>query len=115
MVEDADRPIAVSPRQPAQLRAAAGNAPRRVVAIGDVHADLDAFQTALQLAGVVDVDMQWVGGNAVVVQVGDQLDRGTDEAAVLNLTHSLQAQARRAGGAPQRMHALMPHSRDWYR
>ena len=72
--------------------------PRRVVAIGDVHADLQAFVAALQVAGLVDAALDWAGGNAVAVQLGDQLDRGTDEAAVLNLTARLKRQAHLAGG-----------------
>ena len=71
----------------------------RVVAIGDVHGDLDATRRALRLAGAIDADDRWIGGSLVVVQTGDQLDRGDDEQAILDLLDALVAQARAAGGA----------------
>jgi hypothetical protein len=70
-----------------------------VVAIGDVHGDLDAALAALRLAGVVDAAGRWSGGDAVVVQVGDQLDRGDQEEALLERFEALQAEAKAAGGA----------------
>ena len=36
---------------------------RRIVAMGDVHGDLRATLRALQLAGVVGEQGEWVGGN----------------------------------------------------
>ena len=78
--------------------------PERLVAIGDIHGDLQALRGALRLAGVLHArDDRWVGGRTVVVQVGDLLDRGDDELAILALVRKLQVQARRAGGA---MHVL---------
>ena len=38
-------------------------------AIGDVHGDLQAFKTALVLAGAVDSAGTWIGGDTIVVQV----------------------------------------------
>lgn len=73
--------------------------PLRVVAFGDVHGDAEAARRALQLAGVLDKSDQWVGGETVVVQVGDQLDRGDDEREILDLFEALRAQAEAAGGA----------------
>jgi hypothetical protein len=78
-------------------------APERIVAIGDVHGDLDATRRALRLAGAIDEQDRWVGGRLVVVQTGDQLDRGDDERAILRLFDRLAREARRAGGA---FHAL---------
>lgn len=77
----------------------APDGPRRVVAFGDVHGDYDAARKALQLAGVMDGDNQWVGGTDVVVQVGDQLDRGDGEREILDLFEHLRAGAEAAGGA----------------
>ncbi|BBN17328.1 hypothetical protein MPTK1_7g13670 [Marchantia polymorpha subsp. ruderalis] len=74
---------------------------RRIVAIGDVHGDLERTEAALRLAGVLSSDGQgrWVGGSSVLVQVGDILDRGEDELAILSLLHNLGQQALLKGGA----------------
>ncbi|XP_042002338.1 shewanella-like protein phosphatase 1 isoform X1 [Salvia splendens] len=74
---------------------------RRIVAVGDLHGDLDKAKHALQMAGVLSSDGQnlWVGGQTVLVQVGDILDRGEDEIAILSLLKSLDIQAKANGGA----------------
>ncbi len=74
-------------------------APPRLVAIGDVHGDLAATEAALRLAGAIDQDARWIGGDLVVVQTGDQLDRGDDEQAILELLERLEGEAKAAGGA----------------
>jgi len=74
-------------------------APERLVAIGDVHGDLSATRAALRLAGAIDAEDRWVGGSLVVVQTGDQLDRGDDEQAILDLFERLRGEAEAAGGA----------------
>jgi hypothetical protein len=71
----------------------------RIVAIGDLHGDLAATRAAFRLAGVTDDEDRWIGGETVLVQTGDQLDRGDDELEVLDLLDDLTAQARAAGGA----------------
>jgi hypothetical protein len=74
-------------------------APRRLVAIGDLHGDLGATRAALRTAGAIDDHDRWIGGDLVVVQTGDVLDRGDDERAILDLFDRLEAEARTAGGA----------------
>lgn len=69
-----------------------------VIAIGDMHGDLDASRRALRLAGAIDDADQWVGGALVLVQTGDVLDRGDDDRAVFDLLERLRPQARKAGG-----------------
>lgn len=71
----------------------------RWVAIGDLHGDLSATQQALELAGAIDAKGHWIGGNLVVVQTGDQLDRGDDERGILDLLERVAGEARDAGGA----------------
>lgn len=78
-------------------------APARLVAFGDVHGDLAATRRALRLGGAIDEHDRWVGGSLVVVQTGDQLDRGDDEQAILDLFERLRVEATAAGGA---FHAL---------
>ena len=72
--------------------------PVRVVAIGDLHADLPTTLSVLQLAGLVDEQGRWIGGETVFVQTGDQTDRGPDSKEVLELLMALQGQAAAAGG-----------------
>jgi hypothetical protein len=79
--------------------ACAGAPSPRVVAIGDVHGDLPATREVLRLAGVLDEQDQWIGGTTIVVQTGDQLDRGDDEPAILDLLDRLAIEAAASGGA----------------
>jgi hypothetical protein len=78
-------------------------AAERIVAIGDLHGDAQATRAALRLAGALGADDHWAGGKLVVVQTGDQLDRGDDEPEILDLLERLSAEAGAAGGA---LHAL---------
>ncbi len=73
--------------------------PERLVVFGDVHGDLAATVSALRMAGAMDDDHRWVGKDMVLVQTGDQLDRGDDEPEILDLFAELQRQAVIAGGA----------------
>ncbi|HEY1954044.1 MAG TPA: metallophosphoesterase [Polyangiaceae bacterium] len=71
----------------------------RVVAIGDLHGDLDAARRVLRLAGAIDASDEWIGGTLVVVQTGDEIDRGDGDRAILDLFDRLAAKAKAAGGA----------------
>ncbi len=72
--------------------------PKRLVAIGDLHGDLGAMRSALKAAGAIDDKDAWIGGDLVIVQTGDMLDRGDDEQAMIDLSLKLQADAAKAGG-----------------
>lgn len=74
-------------------------AAERIVAIGDVHGDMRAFKKSLVAAGVVDKEGAWVGGKTVLVQVGDQLDRGDDERDIYETLFRLQDEAPASGGS----------------
>lgn len=71
---------------------------KRVVALGDVHGDSYALSTVLWNAGLINEEGGWDGGDAILVQVGDVLDRGPDEAFCLALLLRLQQEAREVGG-----------------
>ncbi|MCA9544167.1 MAG: metallophosphoesterase [Myxococcales bacterium] len=73
-------------------------AAERVVALGDVHGDLRATRTALRLGGLTDADGRWTGGQTVLVQTGDVLDRGDGEREIFELLFRLQGEAQAAGG-----------------
>ncbi len=88
----------------------------RVVAIGDIHGDMEAAQNALRLAGAMDGEGRWIGGRLVVVQTGDILDRGDDEVEIADLFDRLSEEARSAGGAIHRLngnHELMNAYQDF--
>ncbi|XP_021678575.2 shewanella-like protein phosphatase 1 isoform X2 [Hevea brasiliensis] len=74
---------------------------RRIVAVGDLHGDLEQARRALEMAGVLSSDGEdlWIGGETVLIQLGDILDRGEDEIAILSLLRSLDIQAKAQGGA----------------
>ena len=83
---------------------------QRLVCLGDVHGDVQALRTMLHVAGLVnehDLEgnspdgstMRWTGGNAILVQTGDILDRGDAELACWRLLAGLSQQAANAGGA----------------
>ena len=84
--------------------ACSGGDQTRIVAFGDVHGDLEATRSALLLAGAIDEEDRWIGGGLIVVQTGDQLDRGDDEQAILDLFERLRVESAAAGGA---FHALL--------
>ena len=81
-----------------------GEDEQRIVAFGDVHGDLEAARGALRLAGAIDEQDRWIGGDLIVVQTGDQLDRGDQEQAILDLFERLRVESVAAGGA---FHALL--------
>jgi 3',5'-cyclic AMP phosphodiesterase CpdA len=72
--------------------------PSRIVAIGDIHGELDGFKRILQAAGLADATGKWTGGRARLIQTGDYTDRGAGTRAVLDLLMSLEGQAKSAGG-----------------
>jgi hypothetical protein len=47
----------------------------RIIVIGDVHGDWNRTIKALKIAKLINDNDHWIGGNTVVVQVGDQIDR----------------------------------------
>lgn len=79
--------------------ACVANGEQRIVAFGDVHGDLEAARGALRLAGAIDEQDRWIGGELIVVQTGDQLDRGDEEQAILDLFERLRVESEAAGGA----------------
>jgi hypothetical protein len=97
-------PIRSTPSEPAARPTASRlPAPPRLVAIGDLHGDFEATRRVLRLAGAIDEMDRWVGKDLVIVQTGDQLDRGDGERKILDLLERLGEEARAAGGA---LHAL---------
>ncbi|MCA9587147.1 MAG: metallophosphoesterase [Myxococcales bacterium] len=90
-------PAPAAPFDPGSLGVAQPS-PERLVAIGDLHGDLDATRRAFRLAGAIDDKDAWIGGKLVVVQTGDAIDRGDDDRAILDLLEKLKGEAEKAGG-----------------
>ncbi|XP_002524871.2 shewanella-like protein phosphatase 2 [Ricinus communis] len=72
--------------------------PNRLVAIGDLHGDLEKSKQAFRLAGLIDGSDRWSGGSATVVQIGDVLDRGGEELKILYFLEKLKREAVKSGG-----------------
>lgn len=85
---------------------------KRIVVIGDLHGDYKTTIDVLLLSNVINNNIDWIGGDNIVVQVGDQIDRcrpindRTDcdyndedsDIKILKLFTKLDKQARKYGG-----------------
>ncbi|XWS35347.1 hypothetical protein CRYUN_Cryun21dG0118000 [Craigia yunnanensis] len=72
--------------------------PDRLVAIGDLHGDLEKSKQAFRLAGLIDGSDRWSGGSTTVVQIGDVFDRGGEELKILYFLEKLKREAVKSGG-----------------
>ena len=61
-----------------------------LIAVGDLHGDLEQGYTALKLAGLVNRQNVWAGGQATLVQTGDLLDRGPNSIELVQLFERLK-------------------------
>eukprot|EP01026_Neomeris_dumetosa_P068565 TRINITY_DN671_c0_g2_i2.p1 TRINITY_DN671_c0_g2~~TRINITY_DN671_c0_g2_i2.p1 ORF type:complete len:430 (+),score=59.12 TRINITY_DN671_c0_g2_i2:22-1290(+) len=75
----------------------------KVYAIGDLHGDMAKTLMCFKMAGLMkmgeDSKPIWTGGDSIVVQLGDVLDRGDSEIKILLLLKELDRQAREQNGA----------------
>jgi len=88
----------------------------RIVAVGDMHADLDNAMATLKLAGLIDDKGAWTGGKAILVQTGDTTDRGPDSAVIMDMMRRLTGEASAAGGRVVPLlgnHEVMNMHGDW--
>ena len=72
--------------------------PNRIVAVGDLHGDFQAWQAIARAAGLIDAAGHWAGGRTTLVQLGDITDRQPDSLLIVRSLQQLQAEAPRAGG-----------------
>ena len=70
----------------------------RIVAVGDLHGDFIAWRAIAQAAGLLDRQGKWTGGETVLVQTGDVVDRGPDSLRIVQDLMRLQLEAKRAHG-----------------
>lgn len=74
------------------------SAQAHVVAVGDVHGSYTHFVNILQRTGLIDAGRQWIGGSAVLLQLGDVPHRGAQTRECLDLLMELERQAPKQGG-----------------
>ncbi|KAM0750927.1 Metallo-dependent phosphatase [Meredithblackwellia eburnea MCA 4105] len=89
---------------------------RRVVGIADIHGDLPPLTQLLRYLGLIDLRSRWVGGDTILVQTGDIVDRGRDTIAIYRLMDELRPQAELAGGGLVSLlgnHEIMNALGDW--
>jgi hypothetical protein len=72
--------------------------PQRIIAVGDLHGDFDAWQTIARAAGLIDGRGHWAGGKTTLVQMGDITDRWADSLKIIRSLQQLQKEAPRSGG-----------------
>lgn len=72
--------------------------PARIVAVGDLHGDYEAWRAIARAAGTIDDQGRWAGGKTVLVQTGDIVDRGPDSLKIIRDLMRLEREAARAGG-----------------
>ncbi len=70
----------------------------RIVAVGDLHGDFAAWRDIARAAQLVDGKGAWIGGDAVLVQTGDVVDRGPDSLKIVQDLMRLQREASRSKG-----------------
>jgi len=70
----------------------------RIIAVGDLHGDFDAWMTIARAARLVDAQGRWTGGTATLVQLGDVADRGPDSLKIIRNLQQLQRESMTSGG-----------------
>jgi calcineurin-like phosphoesterase family protein len=76
----------------------AAESAQTIIALGDVHGNFDGLCDILKRAGLIDEAHHWSGGQTILVQTGDLLDRGAKERDVLDLMMLLESEAPEVGG-----------------
>ena len=83
----------------------------KIIAIGDIHGDYYIFIQLLKLAKVINNNLEWIGKDTYVIQLGDTLDgkrpniqaenrflKETGEIEITNLILNLDKKAKKYGG-----------------
>ncbi|MDC0254270.1 metallophosphoesterase [Bacteriovoracales bacterium] len=69
-----------------------------IVAIGDLHGDYSQALKLLKKAEIIDDQSRWIGGDTILVQLGDQIDRGAGDKQIIDLFEHLKNEAPKFGG-----------------
>ena len=84
----------------------------KIIAIGDIHGDYYIFIELLKMAKIINSNLNWIGKDTYVIQLGDTLDgkrpeinldknylNTTGEIEITNLILNLDKQAKKQGGS----------------
>ncbi|HOG40854.1 MAG TPA: metallophosphoesterase [Syntrophorhabdaceae bacterium] len=83
---------------------------KRRIVVGDVHGELDIFREIIRNAGLIDTKERWAGGDNILIQTGDVIDRGPRSVNSFDFLRQLQKEAIKTGGEVIRLcgnHELM--------
>jgi len=83
---------------------------KRRIVVGDIHGALEGFKEIIGDAGLIDGKDNWSGGDNILIQTGDVIDRGPYSMEAFDLLKRLQKEATVAGGEVIRLcgnHELM--------
>ncbi|NLO91160.1 MAG: hypothetical protein GX410_04115 [Elusimicrobia bacterium] len=69
-----------------------------LIAVGDVHGELEGLYRVLHYAGLINSRGRWAGGSMTLLQIGDVVDRGPRCHETNELLARLQNEAPRHGG-----------------
>src|SRR5690242_15283262 len=78
--------------------AATAAQPKRIIAVGDLHGDYQAWLDIAHGAGLIDAAGHWAAGKTTFVQLGDIVDREPDSLKIVRSLQQLEKEAPRAGG-----------------
>jgi fructose-1,6-bisphosphatase len=83
---------------------------KRRIVVGDIHGELEGFTEIISNAGLIDGKDNWSGGDDILIQTGDVIDRGPYSREAVDLLKRLQKEAAIARGEVVRLcgnHELM--------
>ncbi|PWN52085.1 Metallo-dependent phosphatase [Violaceomyces palustris] len=93
---------------------------RRVVAVADLHGDLEHALSVFRMAGLLppypSVSTDWIGGHDILVSTGDIVDRGDDTIKLYQLFQKMRKESQAAGGRVVNLvgnHEVMNALGDW--
>mgnify|MGYP000018705855 CR=1 FL=1 len=83
----------------------------KIIAIGDLHGDFQIFIKILEMCNLINKNLEWIGGDTYLVQLGDTLDgkrpetkidksflEQSGEVEIIRLILDLDAQAKESNG-----------------
>jgi len=80
-----------------------------IIVIGDIHGDYELVLKILKFSKVIDDDLNWIGGDIIIVQLGDQIDSlrpskknninlEANDIKILKFFNELNKKAEKSGG-----------------